>query len=122
MAKVARAATVRRALTTRFLEAMGVQVAPVARAGLARATAVMVAMVAMVAMRMVGRFLVWEALVGRPALVGQVARAAAQAKPGPQAKRTQPKAHSRAPRMHFVGIRFLRVVRSEVSGLSISAS
>jgi len=73
-------------------------------------------MAAMAAVLMLGQGLVREALVGRAALVVQVEQVAAQAKPGPQAT-SQPKAHSRAPRMRFVGIRFLRLVASELSGV-----
>ena len=105
---------------TRFLEAMGVRVVLAARVDLARATAATAVMAAMVALLMVGLGLVMEALVGRVALVVQVAQVAAQAKPGPQA--TQPKAHSHALRMCFVGVWFLRVVRSHLSGSLISAS
>ena len=94
----------------------------VARADLARAMAATAVTAEMAALLMVGRGLVREALVGQLALVVQVAQVAARAKPGPQANSGQPKAHSRTPRMHFVGIRSLRVVKSEVSGSSISAS
>jgi hypothetical protein len=94
-----------------------VRVALVARADLARAMAATAVTAEMAALLMVGRGLVREALVGQLALVVQVAQVAARAKPGRQAKWAQPKAHSRAPRMRFVGIRFLRVVMSQSSGV-----